>query len=158
MENYIKQNSKIFGQMIYDIIDSVPKTQWRNEEHKKDFKYVTTADYIRFLYDLGFLYIDSFNKLNKQYQFMVKLTTLCDRYKKIGNECFENKSEHLLNLIVENMKDWIQNDLDLEIKKQEREHYIKLAFNNDSNPHQQMAGRNAQLKEQALRNIKNNLG
>jgi len=89
---------------------------------------------------------------------MIKLTTLCDRYKKIGNECFEDKSEHLLNLIVDNMKDWIQTDLDLELKKQEREHYIKIAFNKEENPHQLMAGRNAQLKQQALYNIKNNLG
>jgi hypothetical protein len=156
MENYIKQNNKVFGQMIYDIIDSVPNTKWSDEQHKKDFKHITTADYIRFLYDLGFIEIDTFNKLYKQYQFMLKLTVLCDRYKKVGIECYEGKSEQLLDLLVDNMRDWIVNSLDLELKKQEKEHYIKNAFSKEENPHQLMANRTSQLKNEVQSILRKN--
>lgn len=154
MENYIRNNSKVFGNMIYDIIDSVPNNKWRNEQHKRDFKYVTTADYIRFLYDLGNLQIDTFNKLFKQYQFMLKLTVLCDRYKSIGSECYEGKSDKLLDLLVEHMMDWINNDLELELKKQEKIHYTTLCYNKEDNPSELLGRRIAQLKEQSHINFK----
>ena len=152
MENYIRNNSSVFSEMIYAMIDAASESKWRDDEHKRNFKYVTTADYIRFLYDLGFLPIDRFNKLYKQYEFMIKLTVLCDRYKSIGSECYEGKSDKLLNLLVEHMMEWINNDLDLEIKKQEKIHYTKLCFNKEESPSQQLAGRIAQLKEQSFKN------
>jgi hypothetical protein len=145
--NYIKENYKEFVNMIYGTLDRVPIT---NQEARDNFRNYTLPDYIKFLYDLNFLTMDRNNPLNSQKEYCEKLFILCDRVRKNGleSEIPNQSAVKFIEKLQQYMKDWAHNDLDDELKKQERVYYTALAFNKEEPAPKQYANRIAQLKNQ----------
>lgn len=149
--NYIKENYKEFTNMIYGTLDRLPI---RDKEARYNFRNITLPDYISFLYNLQFLHVDKLNSLHSQQEYCNKLFLLCDKVKKNGleNTIPEKNIEHFCSTLQNYMKDWAHNNLDDELKKQERVLYTQLAFNKEENPVQQYASRISQLKNQINKN------
>lgn len=145
--NYIKENYSEFVNMIYGTLDRVPIT---NQEARSNFRNFTLPDYIKFLYDLNFLNIDRNNPLNSQKEYCDKLFILCDRVRKNGleKEIPTNSASKFVEKLQQYMKEWAHNDLDDELRKQERVYFTNLAFSKEEPARQQYAGRIAQLKNQ----------
>lgn len=159
--NYIKENYRAFTNMLYESVDNYPVGKWTDKEERDGFKIHVLSDYITFLYEMNYLTIQSNNPLYSQYEYSKKLFILCDRYKSGGfnNAIPESGIKSFIELLSENIKDFVTNDLMIELKKQEKEHYTKMAFAYKDEPSasSQYNGRLAQLKEEALKS-KNNLG
>ncbi len=149
--NYIKENYTEFVNMIYGTLDRVPIT---NQEARNNFRNSTLPDYIKFLYDLNYLSIDRNNPLNSQKEYCDKLFILCDRIKKNGleKEIPMESARKFIEKLQQYMKEWAHNDLDDELKKQERVYYTDVAFSKEENVRQQYAGRLGQLKNQIQAN------
>jgi hypothetical protein len=152
------KNERQFRKMMLDIVNTSSETLWSSDEHKKEFMYISILDYIDFLSALSFVGNTSNSHLNKHFDYLNAMLILNDRYNSIGKEAFRNNPDELLDRLQQYIQHWSKNELNKELRILEKNHYKSLAFSNEENPHQQMAGRTAQLKEQALRNIKNYLG
>lgn len=126
--NYIKENHKQFNLMLRLVVDESSANNWRDTEHITNFKNGVLSDYIMFLYNLNFLNIQANNSLYNQYQFGLKLFSICDNFKKDGVQSFKGGADTILQMLVVNIYDWFQNDRDIELKKQEKEFYTNLAF------------------------------
>ena len=158
--NYIKENEKAFKLMLYLVVDESSASNWRDIEHIREFKSGPLYDYIMFLYNLNYLDIQSNNPLYEQYQYSRTLFRICDNFKKDGISAFKGNPDVILETLKTNIIDWFQNDRDIELLKQEKEHYTKIAFayKDEPNVSSQYNGRLAQLKEDGLKNIKSKLG
>jgi len=162
--NYFKENFRSFWNFMYETVDRYPYGNWESEELREGFKLNIVGSYLNFIYSLNNLPINSDSKLYKQIKFSDKLQTLIARYKTGGfDNAIPNKDAHekFLEILQDHLSDWLQNNLDDELKIEERNYYSKLAFSKEDNPVQQMAGKIARDKEDALFNIKNkkvNLG
>lgn len=122
-----------------------------------DFKIGPLRDYFIFQHDLHQLRIESNNSLYEQYQFGQKLWQLTEKFNKEG--IVSLKADLILDMLERMIIDWFQNDRDIELKKQEKEHYTKLAFmsRDEQSASSMNQGRIAQQKEMVLRNIGKNL-
>jgi len=152
------KNERQFRKMMLESVNTTSEKMWNSDEHKKEFMYISVLDYIDFLCALSFIGNTSNSQLNKHFDYLNQLLILSDRYNSIGKEAFRNNSDELLDRLQQYIQHWSKNELNKELRILEKNHYKSLSFSNEENPHQQMAGRTAQLKEQALRNIKNYLG
>jgi hypothetical protein len=162
-ENYIKENYSAFSRMLNESVDNYKVGQWSDDELRNGFKINLLSDYILFLYDLNTLTnIDIQNPLYRQYQYSMKLSILCDRYKSGGLEKAipNDKVEQFIDMLKENIIEFVNSNLSAELKRQEKQFYTKMAFSykDEPNVQQQFNGRLAQLKEQAWKNKTNNLG
>ncbi len=157
--NYIKENFRAFSEMLNETVDAYPVGSWENKDERDGFKIYLLSDYIMFLYNMNYLPIQANNPLYKQKEFCKKLFIMCDRYKSGGlyNAIPKDKISQFIDMLGEHIKEYVNNELDLELKKQEKQFYSKMAFayKDEPNPVQQYNGRLAQLKEEAF---KNNLG
>lgn len=153
--NYIKENYKVFSNLIYGNVDRLPV---KDQEARTNFKSIV-IDYINFLHDLQFLSIPSYSSLDKQVQYSKKLFILCDRLKSKSLEEVipDDAVEGFCVKLQEHMKDWAHNDLDIELKKLEREHYTNLAFSRDTSM-EEHRDRIHQLKNAIESNNYKNLG
>lgn len=162
--NYIKENYRAFSEMLNEAVDNYQVGKWTDKEERDGFKIYLLSDYILFLYEMNYLNIQANNPLYKQYQFSKKLFILCDRYKAGGfnNAIPVEGVKPFIELLGEHIKEFVDKDLTSELKKQEKIHYTNMAFafRDEPNASQQLAGRTAQLKQDALLQIKNkvNLG
>jgi hypothetical protein len=161
--NYIKENYRAFIDMLNVAVDNYPVGQWQDKEIRDGFKVYLLSDYILFLYELNnFSDINIQNPLYKQYQYSMKLSILCDRFKSGGLDKAipADKLEHFIDMLAENLREFVNFDLTSELKRQEKIYYTKTAFSykEEPNPQQQYNGRLAQLKEQAWKNNTNKLG
>ena len=161
--NYIKENYRAFSEMLNGAVDNYPVGQWEDKEVREGFKIYLLSDYILFLYDLNnFSDINIQNPLYKQYQYSMKLSILCDRYKSGGLDKAipTDKLEHFIDMLAENLREFVNFDLTAELKRQEKVYYTKMAFSykDEPNVQQQYNGRLAQLKEQAWKTNKPNFG
>jgi hypothetical protein len=154
--NYIKENGLVFSKMIYSIIDGTDKSKWRDDEHRNEFKFGIVADYFKGIKDLIELDITDSNSLNSHKSYAESFFKLCERYKVEGNDCFKGKEDKHLEVLCSKIEDWINHSV-VELRELEKRHYTKLAFDykDNPNPSQQMASRTAQLKQDALLQIKN---
>jgi hypothetical protein len=159
MANYncIRENEKQIRLFLNIVVDESSPSRWRNIEHVNDFKTTVLHDYIMFQHDLHQLNIQSNNSLYEQYQFGQKINQLTDKFRKEGVETL--KADLILEMLERMIYDWFQNDRDLELKRQEKEHYTKLAFmsEREQSPTSLNHGRIAQQKEMILRNTGKNL-
>ena len=157
--NYIKENYRAFTEMLNEAVDNYQVGKWTDKEERDGFKIYLLSDYILFLYEMNYLNIQANNPLYKQYQFSKKLFILCDRYKAGGfsNAIPAEGIKPFMELLGEHIKEYVNKDLTAELKKQEKEHYTNMAFafRDEQTPSQQLAGRTAQLKQDALSQIKN---
>jgi hypothetical protein len=92
----------------------------------------------------------------------MKLSILCDRFKSGGLDKAipSDKLEHFIDMLGEHLREYVNFDLPAELKRQEKVYYTKIAFayKEEPNVQQQYNGRLAQLKEQAWKTNKQNLG
>lgn len=156
--NYFKENFRHFWNFMYETVDRYPYGNWESEELREGFKINVVGDYMNFIYNLNFLNINSDSKLYKQIKFSDKLQTLVSRYKNGGFEnAIPNNETHekFLEILHQHLSDWLQNNLDDELKHAEREYYTKLAFSKEDNPSQQLANKIARDKEDVLLTLKN---
>lgn len=164
MANYncIRENQKQIRLFLNIVVDESSPSRWRDIEHVKEFKSTVLNDYIMFQHDLHQLNIQANNSLYEQYQFGQKINQLSDKFKREGVETL--KADLILDMIERMIYDWFQNDRDIELKKQEKEHYTKLAFMSQSelSPSSMNHGRIAQQKEMIYKNtgkdLRSNLG
>ena len=162
MANYIKENYSTFDKVLNILVDSSSTTEWKNEEHRTEFKNLNLAGYRDFLYKLNDIEINANSQLYQQYQFCQQLFRLCDRYKSINMDAFNGNEIRFYELLKEHMWQWLKQDLDLILKEAERKHYTKIAFDykNEQNASVQFNSYLASTKEAAMSNIykKVNLG
>jgi hypothetical protein len=158
--NYIRENDKAFRLMLLLVIDESSASNWRDIEHINEFKTGVLHDYIMFLQDMNQLDINANNVLYEQSQYSKTLFRICDNFKRDGVIAFKGNPDIILDTLKSNIIDWFQNDRDLELKRQEKQFYTKIAFafKDDVNVSSQYNGRLAQLKEEVLKTKKNNLG
>ena len=162
-DNYIKENYRAFSEMLNGAVDNYPVGQWEDKEIRDGFKIYLLSDYILFLYQLNnFSDINIQNPLYKQYQYSMKLSILCDRYKSGGLDKAipSDKLEHFIDMLGEHLREYVNFDLTAELKRQEKVYYTKMAFayKEEPNVQQQYNSRLAQLKEQAWKTNKPNFG
>ena len=162
-DNYIKENYRAFSEMLNGAVDNYPVGQWEDKEIREGFKVYLLSDYILFLYQLNnFSDINIQNPLYKQYQYSMKLSILCDRFKSGGLDKAipADKLEHFIDMLGEHLREFVNFDLPAELKRQEKVYYTKTAFayKEEPNVQQQYNGRLAQLKEQAWKTNKPNFG
>ena len=162
-DNYIKENYRAFSEMLNQAVDNYQVGQWKDKEVREGFKVYLLSDYILFLYQLNnFSDINIQNPLYKQYQYSMKLSILCDRFKSGGFDIAipNDKLEHFIDTLGEHLREYVNFDLSAELKRQEKVYYTKMAFayKDEPNVQQQYNGRLAQLKEQAWKNNKPNFG
>ena len=157
--NYIRENEKAFRLMLLLVIDESSASNWKDIEHIREFKAGVLDDYIMFLRDMNQLDINANNSLYGQSQYSKTLFRICDNFKRDGVAAFKGNPDIILDTLKSNIIDWFQNDRDLELKRQEKEFYTKIAFayKDEPNVSSQYNGRLAQLKEEVLKS-KNNLG
>jgi hypothetical protein len=162
-DNYIKENYRAFSEMLNEAVDNYPVGQWEDKEVREGFKVYLLSDYILFLYELNnFSDISIQNPLYKQYQYSMKLSILCDRFKSGGLDKAvpADKLEQFIDMLGEHLREFVNFDLTAELKRQEKVYYTKMAFayKDEPNVQQQYNGRLAQLKEQAWKTNKPNFG
>lgn len=155
MANYIKENYSTFDKVLNILVDSSSTTEWKNEEHRTEFKNLNLAGYRDFLYKLNDIEINANSQLYQQYQFCQQLFRLCDRYKSINMDAFNGNEIRFYELLKEHMWQWLKQDLDLILKEAEKKNYTKLAFDykNEQNPSVQFNSYLASTKEAAMSNI-----
>jgi len=151
MENYIRKNRKLFSTVIDTIIDSVETT---NAEVSKEWKVGVLSPYLNFLEDLLFIKVSADNnKFEDQLKFVSRLSAICDRCKSLGIDeavPVENRLP-LHNTLNKAISDWLDNNLDSELKLEEKKYFTKIAF--DKNPVIESNQRLASLKEQAFKSL-----
>lgn len=126
----IKENYGKFLSMIFKTLDRKPVT---DKEARDNYKQVL-LDYCYFLYSLAPLEINHLSKLRNQYEYAEKLDILLGRYLSIGNDFLsDEKVESFLVKVQDMMRDYLHQDLDIELYKAEKEHYTKGAWKNGSN-------------------------
>lgn len=159
MANYncIRENERQIMLFLNIVVDESTPNRWRDIQHVNDFKIGPLRDYFIFQHDLHQLRIESNNSLYEQYQFGQKLWQLTEKFNKEG--IVSLKADLILDMLERMIIDWFQNDRDIELKKQEKEHYTKLAFmsRDEQSASSMNQGRIAQQKEMVLRNIGKNL-
>jgi len=155
MANYIKENYSVFDKILNILVDSSQSTEWKNGEHRIEFKNLNLAGYREFLYNLSEIEIQANSQLYQQYQFCQNLFRLCERYKSIGMDAFNGNEIKFYELLKDNMWQWLKQDLNLVLKDSERKHYTKLAFDykNEGNASVQFNSYLASTKEAAMNNI-----
>ena len=119
--NFITRNK---GTLLSLMFNTLNRKQVTNQEDRNNYKDVL-LDYCIFLHKLSFIDANLLNiKLNKQRIFLDKLDTLSQRYKSIGDEAIPEKNlEQFLISIQDNMREWINNDLDIELKIEEAKYF-----------------------------------
>jgi hypothetical protein len=119
--NFITRNKGTLLSLMFNTLDRKKVT---NQEDRNNYKDVL-LDYCNFLHKLSFIDTNLLNiKLNKQRIFLDKLDTLSQRYKSIGDEAIPEKNlEQFLISIQDNMREWINNDLDIELKIEEAKYF-----------------------------------
>lgn len=126
----IKENYGTFLSMIFKTLDRKPVT---NQEARNNYKEVL-LDYCAFIYSLAPLNIKHDSPLRTQYEYAEKLNILLGRYKSIGDEFLsESKLEAFLVKLQDMMRDYLHQDLDIELYRAEHEHYTREAWINGSN-------------------------
>lgn len=128
--NNITQNYGTFLSMILKTLDRKKVT---DSEARANYKEVL-LDYCFFLYSLSFLNINQQSKLKAQFDYCEKLNILLGRYNSIGNEFLsDDKVESFLLQLQNMMRDYLHQDLDVELYKEEHKHYTREAWINGSN-------------------------
>jgi len=154
MANYncIRENEKQIRLFLNIVVDESSPSRWRDIEHVRDFKFGPLNDYFVFQHDLHQLRVEANNPLYEQYQFGQKLWQLTEKFNKEGVATL--KADLILEMIERYIYDWFQNDKDIELKKQEKENYTKLAFmsGQEQSASSLNHGRIAQQKEMIFRN------
>lgn len=150
--NYIKENSLQFTKMIYGIIDGTDSNNWRDDEHRNEFKYSVVAEYIKGLAELISIDVYENNPINSHISSIESYFKLCERYKVEGNKCFEGKEDRHLELLSTKIKDWIDTGL-VELRELEKRHYTKLAFDYKDNPTPQLPNHLQQLRSDFALNM-----
>jgi hypothetical protein len=150
--NYIRENSLLFSKMIYEIIDNTDSNNWRDDEHRNEFKYSVVAEYIKGLADLISIDVYENNPINSHISSAESYFKLCERYKVEGNKCFEGKEDRHLELLSTRIKDWIDTGL-VELRNLERIHHTKLAFDYKDNPTPQLPNHLQQLRSNFTMNM-----
>lgn len=119
--NFITRNK---GALLNLVFHTLNRKEVTNQEDRNNYKDVL-LDYVTFLHNLSFVDVSQLNnKLNKQKTFLDKLDTLSQRYKSIGDEAIPEKNlEQFLISIQEHMTEWINNDLDIELKIEEARYF-----------------------------------
>lgn len=155
MANYncIRENGKKIRLFLNIVVDESAAKRWRDVQHISDFKQGPLHDYFMFQHDLHQLKIESNNVLHEQYQFGQKLWQLTEKFNKEGVATL--KADLILEMLERMILDWFQNDRDIELKKQEKEHYTKLCFmsGQEQSASSMNHSRIAQQKEMVYKNI-----
>jgi|14BtaG_2_1085337.scaffolds.fasta_scaffold141664_2 hypothetical protein len=126
----IKENYGTFLSMIFKTLDRKSVT---DKEARMNYKQVL-LDYCFFLYSLTPLNITPQSPLRAQYEYGEKLDILLGRYLSIGDEFLsDDKVESFLVKIQDMMRDYLHQDLDIELYKAEHEHYTDGAWKYGSN-------------------------
>lgn len=126
----IKENYGTFLSMIFKTLD---RKQVINQEERNNYKQVL-LDYCFFLYSLTPLNITPQSPLRAQYEYAEKLNILLGRYLSIGDEFLsDDKVESFLIKIQDMMRDYLHQDLDIELYREEHEYYSREAWINGSN-------------------------
>lgn len=149
-------NTKVLD-VCLQILDKKPVT---DEQARKKYKEVIWK-YIADISTLEPINISIDNKATIHKEYLLKLISLGDRYASIGNDALPNDTEKIdtfLKKLQDMMKDYLNRDLDKTFYSLRKEHYSKLAFNQRGNEGIAPPTVIANLKEQAFKNIGNNLG
>lgn len=159
MENNRLNNYKMISSFMVYVYDSSAHKLWDDSEHILNFKLDVYRDYINFIsdmHDMDRVYMSNVSEFKEQYRFMDKLFELASRYKTEGSKGLEGAEETILRTIIKYVFSWIEQDGYINFKKVEKLYYTTKAFSKEDSPHQQLAGRMAQLKNINERN--NQLG
>lgn len=126
MKTYITENNKMVLGVINKMVDSIPSTiDFRNEWKRK-----VLNPYIDFLTNLEVIkkysWIDNNSQLKSHCDFIDKIITICERTK--GDDLPSDKFNTHLNQMISN---WIELDLDLLLKEEERKFYTRVAWQDE---------------------------
>ena len=126
----IKENYGTFLSMIFKTLD---RKQVTNQEARNNYKQVL-LDYCFFLYSLAPLNITPQSPLRAHYEYAEKLNILLGRYLNIGNDFLtDDNLQSFLVKLQDMMRDYLHQDLDIELYRAEHEHYRREAWINGSN-------------------------
>ena len=126
MKTYLKENSnKVYG-VINRMVDNYPIS----EDIRKEWKVKILIPYIQFLTELEILkkysWIDNSSHLKQHCDFIEKIIVISEGSDK--NELPSDKFNKHLNELISN---WINLDLDTELKEQERIFYSRIAWQDE---------------------------
>lgn len=159
MANYncIRENERQVRLFLNIVVDESSPNRWKDIQHVNDFKQGPLSDYIMFQHDLHQLKVEANNPLYEQYGFGQKIWQLTEKFNKEGVASL--KADLILEMVERMILDWFQNDRDIELKKQEKQYYTKLAFmsRDEQSASSMNHGRIAQQKEMVYKNIGKNL-
>jgi len=141
MINNISHKQADLLKLIYSVMDREVNTL-REEYRTLVFDYIT-----EFIYNLHFLNIFQENPLYEQKQFTDKLLILLEK----GDRIEDTSVRPFLKKLTDMIGKYLNEDLDAELKRQEKEYYSKLAFNKE----ERMTTMDL-LKQQAFKNINSN--
>lgn len=119
--NFITRNKGALLSLMFDTLDRKVITDKNDRDNYKD----VLMDYCTFLHRLSFINVSELNhRLSKQVSLLSKLDTLSQRYKSIGIDCIPDKSvDAFLSNIQDNMREWINNDLDYDLYIEETKYF-----------------------------------
>jgi hypothetical protein len=126
MKTYFRDNSRKVKGVINLMVDSNPK----DVELKKQWKLNVLNPYIDFLSDLEIIkkysWINSTSALKPHCDFIEKITTICENTK--GDDLPSDKFNKHLNEMI---SDWLDNNLQSELKKEEKSFYIRMSWQDE---------------------------
>ena len=125
----IKQEYGMFLSMMFNTLDRKPIT---NQQDRENYKLVI-LDYCLELSNMSVLNINNQSPLFNHFEYMKELDRLLVRYKSIGDDIIpDNKLDTFLNKLQNMMRDFLQNDLEEELYKEEKKYYVEGAWKNGS--------------------------
>lgn len=136
--------------MVYSVLNRKPITDL---EARNNYKEVVW-DYIQDLESLEYINVLPHSSAFKHQEYLNKLIVLDNRYKSIGNDFLPNShTDAFLSTLQDMMRDYLDNDIHLEIYKLEHNHYSDLVRNVEPSASTQNYGRLQQLKQMAHKNM-----
>jgi len=136
--------------MIISVLNRKPVTDL---EARNNFKSVI-YDYTDELISLEPIYVEVNNPVYRHKTYLDKLLVLNDRYNSIGDEAIpSDKVEQFLTTLQDNMRDYLNKNLQSDFYKLRKSHYTNLAFG-AKDMEVAPPTRLADLREKAFSNLK----
>ena len=139
--------------VIKFVLSVLNRKEVTDYDARNNFKEVIW-NYINVIQQTEDLEIDSSSKSYNHKVFYEKLKVLSERYKNVGDEVVpSHKLDDFLELLQNNMRDFLYDDVESELFNIKKKHYTKLAF--DKNVSNVTKSNLQRLKDDMMANLSN---
>lgn len=139
--------------VIKFVLSVLNRKEVTDYDARNNFKEVIW-NYINVIQQTEDLEIDSSSKSYNHKVFYEKLKVLSERYKNVGDEVVpSHKLDDLLELLQNNMRDFLYDDVESELYNIKKKHYTKLSF--DKNVSNVPKSNLQRLKDDMMANLSN---